>query len=84
MRLWVPPLFVILNNFRVYLRQYYPDDEFITMCEMLYPRIQKLDYASCNYTLVKNNIRYKLLSSASTVCLLILFMKTSRICSDES
>lgn len=52
MRLWVPPLWVMMNNFRVFVRQYYPKDEFITMCEMLYPRIQKIDHTYCNYTLV--------------------------------
>ncbi|OXU24136.1 hypothetical protein TSAR_005893 [Trichomalopsis sarcophagae] len=49
-RLWVPPLFVMMNNFRVHVRQFYPADEYITMCEMIFPRL-KIDYASCNYTL---------------------------------
>lgn len=52
MRLWVPPLWVMMNNFRVLLRQYYPKDEFVTMCEMIFPRVQKIDHAHCNYTLV--------------------------------
>ncbi|XP_011493781.1 PREDICTED: synaptic vesicle glycoprotein 2B-like [Ceratosolen solmsi marchali] len=51
MRLWVPSVFVVLNNFRVLLKSYYPTNEYITMCEMIFPRIKKINYASCNYTL---------------------------------
>ncbi|XP_058795772.1 uncharacterized protein LOC131666827 isoform X2 [Phymastichus coffea] len=51
MRLWVPPLWVTLNNFRVYTRALYPTGELITMCEMLFPRIKNIDYSACNYTL---------------------------------
>ncbi|XP_014206973.1 solute carrier family 22 member 5 [Copidosoma floridanum] len=50
MRLWVPPLFVMLNNFRVLLRSHYPKDEFITMCGMIFPRCRTIDRSSCNYT----------------------------------
>ncbi|XP_016840770.1 synaptic vesicle glycoprotein 2A isoform X1 [Nasonia vitripennis] len=52
MRLWVPQLFITLNNFRVLVRSFNPDKT-ITMCEMLFPRIQAdVDYSSCNYTLM--------------------------------
>ncbi|KAJ8679753.1 hypothetical protein QAD02_015540 [Eretmocerus hayati] len=51
MRLWVPPIWVMLNNFRVLVQKYYPKDELITMCEMIFPRIQKIDHTRCDYTL---------------------------------
>ncbi|KAL7303522.1 hypothetical protein TKK_0003686 [Trichogramma kaykai] len=48
-RLWVPPLYVTMNHFRVLTRHLYPKDELITMCEMLYPRMQNIDHTGCTY-----------------------------------
>ncbi|XP_058789911.1 synaptic vesicle glycoprotein 2A-like isoform X2 [Phymastichus coffea] len=50
MRLWVPQFFITLNNFHSINRPSYPPGEAITMCEMLFPRIENIDYASCAYT----------------------------------
>lgn len=37
MRLWVPQLFIMLNNFGRKFRHAYPSNETLTMCEMLVP-----------------------------------------------
>ncbi|XP_014211987.1 uncharacterized protein LOC106641920, partial [Copidosoma floridanum] len=47
-RLWVPQIFIALNNFRAFIKPFYPEKT-TTMCELL-TRIKNVD-SSCDYVL---------------------------------
>ncbi|XP_043463739.1 synaptic vesicle glycoprotein 2B-like isoform X2 [Leptopilina heterotoma] len=50
MRLWVPQLFIMLNNFGRKFRHAYPSNETLTMCEMLVPTKFPMSHLIQNYS----------------------------------
>ncbi|XP_033228568.1 synaptic vesicle glycoprotein 2B-like [Belonocnema kinseyi] len=51
MRLWVPQLFIMLNNFGRKFRSVYPSNKTLTMCEMLVPSKLQIPNFSQNYSI---------------------------------